>query len=247
MKRKLAAACVIAMTLSLMAGCSSNNKDDEKTTSIVDSEVDMNEEATKADTESDDSTETDSSQSGEISPMPTYIDLDNLEDCTIAVSFEDGDVYKDDSENMYINVTVYDYDIYDAVDISELSVGDVITVCAEEVEVTSVEQDGSYILINGGTDEGGYTLATEDDSTYHAVVGEGLALYYEIGKASIPVSSNGFEFVDSSDLDKGTTTYNANDLLAGSSVYTTNSFSPNNTTVTLEGGYATYMLRVYVP
>ena len=46
-----------------------------------------------------------------VSPMPQGIDLNQLEDCTLAVSLEEGDVYEDDSGVLQMKATVYTYDL----------------------------------------------------------------------------------------------------------------------------------------
>ena len=42
-----------------------------------------------------------------ISPLPTTIDMNALDNCTLAVSFEEGDAYVDDTGAMQLDVTVY--------------------------------------------------------------------------------------------------------------------------------------------
>lgn len=61
-----------------------------------------------------------------IYPLPITIDMNCLDNCTVAVSFEEGDTYVDDMGVMQLDVTVYTYDVYDMVDTSDLEVGEKI-------------------------------------------------------------------------------------------------------------------------
>ena len=74
-----------------------------------------------------------------ILPLPVTIDINNLDNCTVAVSLEQGDAYVDDTGAMQMDVTVYTYDLYDMVDISSLKEGDVIVIREQEVKITSIE------------------------------------------------------------------------------------------------------------
>ena len=47
-----------------------------------------------------------------ISPLPSSIDINNLDNCTLPVSLEEGDAYVDDTGAMQMDVTVYTYDLY---------------------------------------------------------------------------------------------------------------------------------------
>ena len=64
--------------------------------------------------------EAEASDGAKISPLPTTIDMNALDNCTLAVSFEEGDAYVDVTGAMQLDVTVYTYDLYDMVDIANL-------------------------------------------------------------------------------------------------------------------------------
>lgn len=234
MKRKIFAACALTTALLALAGCSQSATSETQSTAASDS--------TSAVAE-------DSAASAEktVSPLPTGIDMDHLDDCTVAVSFEKGDAYVDDTGAMQLKVKVYAYDQYDMVDISTLQVGDRITICQQDVEVTSLERDeDGRVILNGGMENGGYELVTNGNTVYYLDQFDMLKEYYELGEATIPVSADDFEFVDSSDLDKDPITYYAGDFLTDDSGIEYH-FVPNNTTITIQGGYVIHMDRVYNP
>ena len=59
-------------------------------------------------------------QTQTISPLPVTIDMNQLDNCTVAVSFEEGDAYVDDNGAMQLDVTVYACDLFDMVDMISL-------------------------------------------------------------------------------------------------------------------------------
>ena len=62
-----------------------------------------------------------------IEPLAESLDLNALTDATVAASFGAEDISEKDGKTE-ITLTVYDYDVYDMVDISLLAVGDTIVV-----------------------------------------------------------------------------------------------------------------------
>ena len=185
-------------------------------------------------------------QSSVFAPLPVNIDLTKLDDCTVAVSLEDGSFYTDETGAVMMDVTVFVYDLYDMVDISLLEEGDTILRGQEEVLISSIErsQDG-LILINGGLDEGGFCLYTEDNTVYYELGYSDTKSYYALGKVSLPVSPD-FIYTDASNLDTDTAYFRAEDLLdrVESIDY---HFNAHNTTIQIEEGFVTAMTRVYTP
>jgi len=191
----------------------------------------------------------DDSQGGTVntvSPLPTTIDLNALDNCTLAVSFEEGDAYVDDTGAMKLDVTVYTYDLYDMVDIANLKEGDTIVIRGDEVTVESLDtMDSGMVFINGGFENNGYDLWHNDTGVYYEQGMSDAKAYYALGEASIPVSVD-FEFTDSSDLDKGEVIYYPGDFLiqdAGIMYH----FVPDNTSIVIEGGKVIGMTRIYMP
>lgn len=180
-----------------------------------------------------------------ISPLPNDIDINHLENGTLAVSLEQGDAYVDDTGAMQMDVTVYTYDLYDMIDIANLKEGDTIIIRGQEVKVTSLERTDMGLLINGGLDENGYELRTDESTVWYEIGYSDIKSYYEVGKATIRVSAD-MNFYDSSDLDKGEVIYYPGDFLtdkAGIIYY----FVPNNTSIVIEDGMIIEMYRRYTP
>jgi hypothetical protein len=180
-----------------------------------------------------------------ISPLPSSLDIDSLEDCTIAASFEPSDVSKNSDGTIVINMMVCDYERYDMVDISKLAVGDTIVSNGDNIAVKSMEQSGSDIVINGGEEAGGFTLHTDDDGVYYIYTEEGGAYYYGLGTVTLPLSQD-FVFIDKSEPQTAEKQMNADDFLTAMQSYT-KSFYSNTTTVRIEGGSIAEVQKLYRP
>ena len=182
----------------------------------------------------------------DVMPLPTTINMTALDNCTLAVSFEEGDAYVDDTGAMQLDVTVYDYELFDMVDVSNLKEGDTIAIQGNVVTIETLEiLESGLIFINGGMDNGGYDLWHDESGVYFEHGYNDAKAYYSLGEATIRVSAD-FEFVDASDLDKGETTYYPGDFLtdgAGIEYF----FTPNNTKIVIEDGQIIGMTRIYTP
>ena len=103
-----------------------------------------------------------------ISPLPETIDINALDNCTVAISLEKGGAYVNDSGKMVMDVTVYSYELYDIVDIASLKENDVILRKNEEVKVTEIERlETGLVRINGGEENGGFDLVSNDSTVLH--------------------------------------------------------------------------------
>ena len=210
----------------------------EQAVEVVEEKEEVTEEAVVEEAEATEGTK--------IVPLPTTIDMNALDNCTLAVSFEEGDAYVDDTGAMQLDVTVYTYDLYDMVDISNLKEGDIIVVQGNEVVVETLETlQSGLVFINGGMENGGYDLWHGDSGVYFEHGYNDVKSYYALGEATIRVSAD-FEFVDSSDLDKGEVTYYPGDFLTSDAgiLY---SFTPNNTSIVVEDGQIIQMTRIFTP
>ena len=179
-----------------------------------------------------------------ILPLPDST-LDNLNDATLSISLEEGSAYVDDTGKMQMNVKIYSYDKYDMVDISMLKVGDILVTHSGEVEITALEREESgTVLINGGLDENGFALITDETGIFYESGYNDVKNWYEIGQATIRVSVD-FEYRDTSDLEAGEVLYYPGSFLIGE--VTDYNFTPYNTTIRVEGGQIMEMHRVYTP
>ena len=182
--------------------------------------------------------------SATIYPLPNAT-MENLSDAILSVSLEEGHAYVDDTGKMQMDLKIYTYDQYDMVDIANLKVGDAIVRSSGEVEIHSIERNEmGTVFINGGLDNGGFDLVTDDSGVFYEMGYSDHKSWYEIGEATIRVSVD-FVFTDTSDLDLGEVIYYPGSFLIGE--VTNYDFTPYNTTIRVESGQIVEMNRRYIP
>ena len=218
---------VILMMCILFTGCRSSNAVSEETEPI--STTSGTEQAVSASI---------------IYPLPDTA-MSNLNDAILSVSLEEGDAYVDDTGKMQMDVIIYSYDKYDMVDISLLNVGDILVTHAGEVEIAALERkENGTILINGGLDENGFNLITDENGIFYECGYNDTKNWYAVGDATIRVSTD-FMFYDTSDPEKGEILFYPGSFLIGE--VTDYNFTPYNTTIRVENSQIMEMYRVYMP
>ena len=172
--------------------------------------------------------------------------MESLDDGIVNVSVEQNGFYRDAAGNFVLRMQVYSYDKFDMVDIAALKAGDTIMISGEKIAVNSVERkDNGSVLINGGLEEGGFDLATDDSGIYFVQGYSDMKSWNLLGEVEYPVS-DAFVFTDSADLDRGEITYAAADLAENIPAYEYG-YQPQNTTVRMENGQIVAMNRIYTP
>ena len=177
-----------------------------------------------------------------VAPMDPGYDLDALADGTYPAGFAPSDL-ADGALTFY----VYSEDIYDIVDIDRIAEGDSFVVGGLDFEVESVER-GEDLLINGGLDNGGFTLSAFDgDNGWKVVMENDHNTYTNRGETTLPLDG-GATFTDGWDIEKEPVTVSGADAVAESITGTEmDYFSPLNTTVRVEGGRIVEIIRAYMP
>jgi hypothetical protein len=232
MKKKVLAICLFMAFVMMMAGCAKQEETNEEAQTQEDTVVEENAEETE--------------QDGVIKPLPATVDVNNLSDCMVAVSLDEKDAFVNEDGKVQMKVKVWTYDLYDMVDMANLKEGDTIVIQGNEVVVESLETlESGLVFINGGMENGGYDLWHNDSGVYFEHGYNDAKSYYALGEATIRVSTE-FEFVDSSDLDKGEVTYYPGDFLTDNAGILYH-FVPNNTSIVVEGGQIIQMTRIYTP
>lgn len=180
-----------------------------------------------------------------IRPLTTTINISNLEDCTLNVGITKDSFIERDGEK-YMNFMIYDYDLYDLVDISTLEVGSIIELRGNEVEVKELERlDTGLIFINGGLEMGGYDLFTNENGVYFESLENDYKVFKEVGVVELKVSPN-FVFTDNMDLDNMGKTYTLEDLTKEDSTIDF-FFNEFNTTLVIENNEIIELVRNYIP
>ena len=235
---KKALAILLALSVLALSACAAKqvNSDTQK-------DVSAETAAPSADPEQTEDAQQSAQEAKRVEPLPETLDVNALTDATVAASFSAEDISEKDGKTQ-ITLTVYDYDVYDMVDVAQLAVGDTIVVDGKDMVVTSREDKDGFVTINGGLEQGGVDLTSDDSGVYYAVGMDDVKSYHELGRITVPVAE-GFVLTDNSDLEHPDATYAASDLakLAGESV----GFTANNTLATIEHGELTVLARSYTP
>ncbi|MDO4531895.1 MAG: hypothetical protein Q4C06_07940 [Bacillota bacterium] len=188
-----------------------------------------------------------SAEAAVIAPLPSAIDMANLTDCTVAVGIEEGGIYTAEDGKVMMDVTVYDHEVFDMVDIAQMKEGDTIVISGYEEVIDTLErtEDGA-VLINGGMiDEGGHALYSNDNTVFAERGFDDSYILFEAGKTTLPVSAD-FTFTDASNLESDPVTYTMDQLLdpaSGIDFF----FVGTNTEIVIQGGEVVSMNRIYIP
>lgn len=190
---------------------------------------------------------TDSSKNdGKIKPLPDALDLHSLTSGTVAASFDASSLKEVDGQ-LQLSFVVYNYEKFDAEDISGLKAGDVLVVSGREMTVASVQASDGYVTVNGGEEAGGVLFSLDASSNTYYVMGmDDSKTYYEKGQLTFPVADT-CVLTDDADFEHPGQTTPASDLpklLAQDDIY---GFDPQSTTVTLKNSQITAIYRGFLP
>ena len=187
-----------------------------------------------------------SKNDGKIKPLPDELDLNRLTSGTVAASF-DASSLKEVGGQLQLSFTVYNYEKFDAADISGLKAGDVLVVSGREMTVASVQASDGYVTVNGGEEAGGVLFSLDASSNTYYVMGmDDSKTYYEKGQLTFPVADT-CVLTDDADFEHPGQTTPASDLpklLAQDDIY---GFNPQSTTVTLKNSQITAIYRGFLP
>ena len=187
-----------------------------------------------------------SKNDGKIKPLPDALDLSSLTSGTVAASFDASSLKEVDGQ-LQLSFTVYNYEKFDAADISGLKAGDVLVVSGREMTVSSVQASDGYVTVNGGEEAGGVLFSLDASSNTYYVMGmDDSKTYYEKGQLTFPVADT-CVLTDDADFEHPGQTTPASDLpklLAQDDIY---GFDPQSTTVTLKNSQITAIYRGVLP
>lgn len=181
-----------------------------------------------------------------IKPLPDELNLSSLTSGTVAASFDASSLKEVDGQ-LQLSFAVYNYEKFDAADISGLKAGDVLVVSGQEMTVASVQASDGYVTVNGGEEAGGVLFSLDASSNTYYVMGmDDSKTYYEKGQLTFPVADT-CVLTDDADFEHPGQTTPASDLpklLAQDDIY---GFDPQSTTVTLKNSQITAIYRSFLP
>lgn len=179
-----------------------------------------------------------------IAPLPAPYSLEALTDATVPASFSNEDFSWTDSNLIF---TVYSRDIYDAVEISQMSIGDTLIFDGNFIVVNDILQENDYITVNGGVEEGGAWLRASDGGTYVAALFDDHATYTCLGRVTLPLG-NDFMIIDCGDEPHEP----SDTITSGHKPYMeakagVRDFCMLNTRLRIENGIVTCITRHWIP
>lgn len=180
-----------------------------------------------------------------IAPLSSGIDVNNLQDCTVAASFS-ADDFRWMGGNLCVNI--YTEDLYDAVEVANLQPGDTIVYQSEPLIVSAKKELNNGIEINGGVENGGCLLESEDGGTYSARLMDDHSVYTLLGKKEIPLSDS-FMLIDCGeqpDDPVDTIRTNQKRYIENLPAHRQN-FMPVNTKIVIENGVIKSIARRWIP
>lgn len=176
-----------------------------------------------------------------ITPLPSGLDVNNLQDCTVSAAFT-----PDDFRWMggTLDMTVFSRDLYDVVDIATMHVGDTIIYDSRPMVISTIDNGNYGIDINKGPDNGGCRLVGYGGGTYVAKLSDARTVYTELGKAHLALDQD-FIIIDcgTGPNDTSDTIRSAQKLYIEKMNERRLQFTQFDTRVTIENGLITIIAR----
>lgn len=179
-----------------------------------------------------------------ITPLPSGLHVDNLQDCTVSAAFTPNDFRWMGGT---LDMTVYNRDLYDAVDIATMHVGDTIIYDSRPMVISTIDKGNYGIDINKGPDNGGCRLVGYGGGTYVAKLCGERTTYTELGKAHLALDQD-FIIIDCGTGPNATsdTIRSAQKLYIEKMNERRLQFTQFDTRVTIENGLITEISRIWI-
>lgn len=181
-----------------------------------------------------------------IAPLESGLHIDALKDCTVAANFSVQDF---NWQKRTLTFSVYSEDLYDAVAISQMALGDTLIYDGKPMAVKKIQKDKNGVSINGEIEEGGAWLTSNGGGTYRATIWDDHSVYTLVGKTTLPLADD-FTLIDCTDEP----TAPSDTLRTGQQEHLTqmakqgrDNFYAINTRITIVQGKVTEVRRFWIP
>lgn len=183
----------------------------------------------------------------EVSPVAVECDMTSLGTSDWSASIDPAYV-ENNGGNWQMQVNLYSMDLYTEEDVSRLKEGMTFYAEGGALEVTSVAagENGS-VLINGGTEEGGYELVASDTAGLYRISGMDDAATYTLGGILAMNIASDVALYDDSNPEEGQKIYVGGNEIGEVLTDFLHTFTERNTTVHFEDGRLTAIHNVYIP
>lgn len=180
-----------------------------------------------------------------ITPLPAAYNIKSLDDATVPASFSSDDFHWMGGN---LSMTVYNEDLYDAVEIAQMQVGDTIIYESKPMVIKEKTEEQGGITINGGVEEDGCYLLAGEGGTYIPKLMDDHSVYTSLGKAEVALSQD-FTIIDCGELP----TDPMDTIRTGQKLYLEKlegyrrDFNPMNTRVVIVNGEVKSITRQWIP
>lgn len=181
-----------------------------------------------------------------VAPLDSGLNLDSLNDCTVAVGFKAADI---DWNGGRMTCSVFSKDLYDAVDVSRMRQGDTLVYEGKPMVIASITENKGAKTVNGGIENGGAELVANGGGTYRTMLMDDYSVYTELGKVQLRLARN-LTFVDcGNDFRDPLDTIRSNykEYLDRLPDYRKDNFNCLNTELVIKNGLVTEIHRRWTP
>lgn len=124
--------------------------------------------------------------------LPLVNEPQDFANGTFRVRFDEADLAKTD-DGYTLQMDIFTYDLYDAVEVQNIEACESIVVCGEQVAIDAIhvveELNSGLIEINGGLGEG-FCLMPNGGGTYRTVTYNDYPLYFLFDSVTLPISED---------------------------------------------------------
>lgn len=181
-----------------------------------------------------------------IAPMESGLRMGALNDCTVAANFSVQDF---NWQKRTLTFSVYSEDLYDAVAVSRMNLGDTVVYEGKPMAVKKIKRDNNGVSVNGDIDEDGAWLTPNGGGTYRATTWDDHSLYTLVGKTTLPLADK-FALIDCGDeptAPSDTIRTGQQEYIAQAAKQGRDNFDAINTRVTIVQGKVTEIRRFWIP
>ena len=180
-----------------------------------------------------------------VAPLDRGTNIEQMTDFTLPAQFTTEDF---NWMGGNLKMTLFSEDLYDAVEISQLQIGDTLIYDGQRMVVETLEEMNGTLCINGGLEEGGAWLQGYEGGTYRAVQMDDHSLYSELGKVELPLAEDlvVIDCGDNPDDPIDTISSNQKQYLESLEGYRS-TWCPLNTRVVVEQGMVKEINRRWIP
>ena len=181
-----------------------------------------------------------------VAPLDSGLNIDSLNDCTVAVGFKASDI---DWGKGIMSCSVFSKDLYDAVEVGRMRVGDTLMYDGKPMVVNSVDKNKDTKVVNGGIEAGGAELVPNGGGTYRTMLMDDYSVYSELGKARLRLAKDvvivdcGEDYHDPMD----TIRTNYKEYIDRLPDYRKDNFNCLNTEIVIKNGVVTEIHRRWTP